>query len=76
MLAPTGGAFQLLLDHCLDYANKWCIEYIEKKTKIMYFGKEFNSFQMEKHYRSSMSGSVLGYQLSAERSFLIHHGNF
>ena len=35
---------QRLLDTCSEYARSWCIKYNAKKTKIMYFGEDFNSF--------------------------------
>ena len=43
LLAPTRKSLQLLLDTCSDYANTWCIAYNEKKTKVMYFGKNYAS---------------------------------
>ena len=39
LLAPTKKALQLLLNVCNSYANRWCIKYNEKKTKVMYFGR-------------------------------------
>ena len=44
LIAPTRKSLQLLLDTCHDYANTWCISYNEKKTKVMYFGKNYASF--------------------------------
>ena len=44
LLAPTRKALQILLDTCSSYAETWCIKYNEKKTKIMYFGKDYDSF--------------------------------
>ena len=38
---------QCLLDTCTEYASAWCIQYNEKKTKVMYFGKEFKTFSCE-----------------------------
>ena len=39
LLAPTKKALQRLLDICGSYARMWCIQYNEKKTKVMCFGK-------------------------------------
>ena len=44
LLAPTRKALQLLLDTCNSYANDWCIKYNEKKTKVMFFGRGFSTF--------------------------------
>ena len=44
LLAPTRRAMQELLDICSDYASSWCINYNDKKTKVMYFGKNFDRF--------------------------------
>ena len=44
LMAPTRKAMQSLLDTCTEYASAWCIQYNEKKTKVMYFGKQFKSF--------------------------------
>ena len=44
LLAPTRKALQILLNTCSSYAETWCIKYNEKKTKIMYFGKDYDSF--------------------------------
>ena len=35
---------QELLNICSLYAEYWCIKYNERKTKLMYFGKKFQSF--------------------------------
>ena len=35
---------QTLLDACSEYAVTWCIKYNHKKTKVMYFGKNHDSF--------------------------------
>ena len=40
LLAPTRKAMQQLLDTCKDYADFWCIKYNDRKTKLMYFGKD------------------------------------
>ena len=44
LLAPTRKALQLLLDNCFSYAQTWCIKYNEKKTKVMFFGRNHDSF--------------------------------
>ena len=44
LLAPTRGALQTLLNICSSYAKTWCIKYNERKTKVMYFGKDFKTF--------------------------------
>ena len=44
LLAPSRQAMQKLLDICEEYAFSWCILYNERKTKLMYFGKHFQSF--------------------------------
>ena len=44
LMAPTRKAMQTLLDTCSSYAQYWCIKYNEKKTKMMYFGRDFDSF--------------------------------
>ena len=43
LLAPTRKAMQCLLDTCSEYAQSWCIRYNANKTKMMYFGEDFNS---------------------------------
>ena len=35
---------QHLLNICSEYAFSWCIKYNERKSKLMYFGKKFDSF--------------------------------
>ena len=44
LLAPSRKSMQQLLNICSDYALSWCIKYNERKTKMMYFGKNFDSF--------------------------------
>ena len=44
LLAPTRRSLQLLLDICSRYASTWCIRYNERKTKLMYFGNDYESF--------------------------------
>ena len=44
LLAPSRRSLQLLLDICSKYAFTWCIKYNERKTKLMYFGGNFESF--------------------------------
>ena len=44
LLAPTRKAMQTLLNTCSEFAEAWCIKYNEKKTKVMYFGKNPESF--------------------------------
>ena len=44
LLAPTRKAIPNLLHACSDYAHEWCIKYNEKKTNVMYFGENFESF--------------------------------
>ena len=44
LLAPSRKAMQKLLDICSNYALSWCILYNERKTKLMYFGKGYESF--------------------------------
>ena len=44
LLAPTRKALQLLLDNCFSYAQTWCIKFNERKTKVMFFGKNHGSF--------------------------------
>ena len=44
LLAPTQKAMQTLLDACSEYAHTWCIKYNHKKTKVMYLGKNHDSF--------------------------------
>ena len=44
LLAPCRKAIQVLLDICAKYACSWCILYNERKSKLMYFGKSFESF--------------------------------
>ena len=43
LLAPSRKAIQTLLDICAKYASLWCILYNEQKSKLMYFGKGFES---------------------------------
>ena len=47
ILAPTRSSMQSLLDICSEYADRWCIKYNEKKSKLMFFGKSFSSFTCE-----------------------------
>ena len=35
---------QVLLNTCSEYADYWCIRYNETKTKMMFFGKDYDSF--------------------------------
>ena len=44
LLAPSRKAMQKLLNICYNYAFSWCIMYNEKKSKLMYFGKRFETF--------------------------------
>ena len=44
LLAPSRRAMQSLLDICSKYASNWCIRYNEKKSKLMFFGKNYKSF--------------------------------
>ena len=44
LMSPTRKAMQTLLDTCSTYANYWCIKYNENKSKMMYFGKDFDSY--------------------------------
>ena len=44
LLTPSRKSLQVLMDVCANYANTWCIRYNERKTKLMYYGKDFNSF--------------------------------
>ena len=44
LLAPSRSAIQLLLDLCNEYAESLCIKYNERKSKLMYFGRDHNSF--------------------------------
>ena len=44
LMAPTRKSMQCLLDTCTEYASAWCIQYNEKKNKVIYFGKEFKTF--------------------------------
>ena len=44
LLAPSRKSMQILLDICSDYAASWCIKYNDRKSKLMYFGKKFDSF--------------------------------
>ena len=44
LLAPSRKSIQILLDICAKYAHSWCILYNERKSKLMYFGKGFDSF--------------------------------
>ena len=44
LLAPSRKSMQILLDICSKYALSWCIKYNERKTKVIYFGKDFESF--------------------------------
>jgi hypothetical protein len=39
LCAPTRSSLQGLVDICVSYGRKWCIEYNFKKTKIVVFGK-------------------------------------
>ena len=43
-MSPTRKAMQTLLDTCSKYADYWCIKYNENKSKMMYFGKDFDSY--------------------------------
>ena len=43
LLAPTRKAMQRLLDICSEYAQSWCIKYNANKTKMMYFGDDYNT---------------------------------
>ena len=45
LLAPSSKSMQSLLDICANYASLWCINYNEKKSKLMYFEKKFDSFE-------------------------------
>ena len=47
LLAPTRKSMQILLDTCSEYASTWCIKYNEKKSKIMYLGKNPDSFSCQ-----------------------------
>ena len=58
LLAPTRKAMQVLLDICSDYADLWCIKYNEKKTKVMYFGKDFKTFSGVSLF---LNGKALGF---------------
>ena len=44
LLAPSRFAMQRLLDICSEYAFTWCIKYNERKTKMMHFEKNYESF--------------------------------
>ena len=44
LMAPTRKAMQVLLNTCAEYAEYWCIKYNENKSKMMIFGKNFDSF--------------------------------
>ena len=44
LLAPSRSSMQSLLDVCYNYASRWCIKYNARKTKLMYFGKNHQSF--------------------------------
>ena len=44
LLSPSRHSMQQLLDICSEYALSWCIKYNERKSKLMYFGKKFDSF--------------------------------
>ena len=44
LLTPSRKAMQHLLNICSEYALSWCIKYNERKSKLMYFGKKFDSF--------------------------------
>ena len=44
LLAPTRKAMQKLLDICFNFALSWCIMYNERKSKLMYFGKNSDTF--------------------------------
>ena len=44
LLAPSRKAIQRLLDICYKYASAWCIKYNERKSKLMYFGKDHRNF--------------------------------
>ena len=44
LLAPSRKTMQHLLDICSDYVLRWCIRNNERKTKLMFFGKDFDSF--------------------------------
>ena len=44
LLAPSRSSMQTLLDICSNYAASWCIKFNGRKSKLMYFGKAFNSF--------------------------------
>jgi len=49
---------QCLLDICSDYADRWCIKYNEKKSKLMFFGRSFSSFTS---YPITMNGKALDF---------------
>ncbi len=75
LMAPTRKAMQILLDTCSGYANYWCIKYNENKTKMMYFGKDFNSFSCAPLTLNSrpldfvQEMKYLGVIVTTERSF-------
>ena len=43
LLAPTRSCLQKLLNICYDYGIKWCITYNPNKTKVMVFGRAYQS---------------------------------
>ena len=44
LLAPSRSALQQLLDLCNEYAENLCIKYNERKSKLMYFGRDYKTF--------------------------------
>ena len=59
LLAPTRHAMQELLNACSEYASLWCIKYNDKKTKVMYFGKRYESLSCAPLY---LNGRVIDFE--------------
>ena len=47
LLAPTRGALQQLLDICIKYCEKFCLNFnVKKKHKIMFFGRSCSQIRL------------------------------
>ena len=76
LLAPSRKSMQKLLDICSAYASSWCIKYNERKTKVMYFGKNFETFYCAPILLNGMQlefvkeWKYLGVMLKSDKSFI------
>ena len=57
LLAPSRKALQIMMDHCLEYCNKFCLTFNARKSKVMVFGKSSNDVLLP----LSLNGSDIEY---------------